>query len=88
VRDIGCFFAGALFLGCGVMRRMSSGNTREHLRQLADTLGHRGNDLKNTRELLDSVVRSSMSGVMTLQAVRDDTDQIIDFEVRLMNHEA
>jgi len=45
-------------------------------------------ELKSVQELLSSVVRSSISGVMILQAVRDEAGIVVDFTCRLMNHEA
>ncbi len=88
VRDTVGFFAGALFLGCGLFGRFSTGTARDQIQRLADAIGKTSNELKSTQELLSSVVRSSISGVMILQAIRDESDVVVDFECRLMNRES
>ncbi|MHC4320635.1 MAG: PAS domain-containing protein, partial [Planctomycetota bacterium] len=88
VRDFVGFLVGALFLGSGVILRFSSGAARGHIQYLNDTLGQTTKELSSTQELLTSVVRSSLSGVMICQAIRDQWDVISDFQCRLMNEEA
>jgi diguanylate cyclase (GGDEF)-like protein len=88
LRDYLGFSIGALFLGCGVIVRFSSGASRGHVQYLNESLGKTGKELSSTQELLSSVVRSSLSGVMILQAIRDQFDVIVDFQCRLMNEEA
>jgi diguanylate cyclase (GGDEF)-like protein len=88
VREYVGFLIGGLFLGSGVILRFSSGAARGHLQYLNDSLGHASKEISSTQELLTSVVRSSLSGVMILQAIRDETSMITDFQCRLMNEEA
>ncbi len=87
-RDIIGFFCGALFLGCGLFGRLATGSARGNVVRLHNAVARASNDLKSTQELLQSVVGSSISGVMILQAVRDEYGVIIDFVCRLMNHES
>ncbi|MHC4081698.1 MAG: putative bifunctional diguanylate cyclase/phosphodiesterase [Planctomycetota bacterium] len=88
VRDFVGFFVGALFLGSGLIVRFSSGAARGHIQYLNDTLGQQSKELSSTQELLNGVVKSSLSGVMMCQALRDQWDVITDFQCRLMNEEA
>ncbi len=88
VRDFVGFLIGGLFLGCGVIARFSSGAARGHIQYLNETMGQQAKELSSTQELLTSVVRSSLSGVMILQVIRDETGMISDFQCRLMNEEA
>ncbi|MHC4775049.1 MAG: putative bifunctional diguanylate cyclase/phosphodiesterase [Planctomycetota bacterium] len=88
IRDYVGFFIGGLFLGYGIIVRFSSGASRGHIQYLHDTLGQSSKELSSTQELLTSVVRSSLSGVMILQAIRDEAGIISDFQCRLMNEEA
>ncbi|MEE8458872.1 MAG: EAL domain-containing protein [Phycisphaerales bacterium] len=87
-RDIVGFFAGALFVGCGVFGRFATGNAREQVQRMQEASARAAAELKSVQELLSSVVRSSISGVMILQAVRDEAGIVVDFTCRLMNHEA
>ena len=87
-RDIVGFFGGALFLGCGLFGRLATGTARDQIFRLHGAMAMAHHDLKSAQELLNSVVRSSISGVMILQAIRDESGVVIDFTCRLMNHEA
>ena len=82
------FLAGALFLGFGVIVRFGSGASRQHIRFLNNSMDRSTKELSSTQELLNSIVRSSLSGVMILQAIRDEAGIITDFECRLINSEA
>ncbi len=88
VRDILGFFGGALFLGCGLFGRLATGTARDQIHRLHAAMGAAHQELKSAQELLASVVRSSISGVMILHAIRDESGVVIDFTCRLMNHEA
>ncbi len=87
-RDIVGFFAGALFVGCGVFGRVATGSARGHMQRLHEASVLAAAEVKSAQELLTSVVRSSISGVMILQAIRDEAGLVVDFTCRLMNHEA
>ncbi len=87
-KNIVGFLAGALFLICGVVRRLMTTSTSGRWRQLSEDLGIASRELASTQELLSSVVRSSISGVMILHCLRDQAKVILDFECRLMNGEA
>ncbi len=88
IQNIVGFFAGALFLAFGLFRRLRGGVVREQIRQLSETLGATTKELTSTQELMTSLIRSSISGVMVLYALRDVAGSIVDFECRLMNEEA
>jgi diguanylate cyclase (GGDEF)-like protein len=88
IRDFIGFLIGGLFLGAGAIVRFSSGAARGHLQYLNETLGQTGKELASTQDLLTSLVRSSLSGVMILQVIRDEASIIVDFQCRLMNEEA
>ena len=87
-RDILGLFAGALFAGCGLFGRLATASAREQVQRLHEASVRAAADVKSVQELLNSVVRSSMSGVMILQAIRDEAGIVVDFTCRLMNHEA
>jgi diguanylate cyclase (GGDEF)-like protein len=88
IREFLGFLVGGLFLGCGAIVRFSSRAARGHVQYLNDTLGQIGRELSSTQDLLTSLVRSSLTGVMILQAIRDEASIIVDFQCRLMNEEA
>ena len=44
--------------------------------------------LQTSRDLLSSVLSSSLDGIVVLSAVRDETDEITDFECELVNPQA
>jgi diguanylate cyclase (GGDEF)-like protein len=88
VRDLGGFFAGALFVVCGLFSRLSTGLAHGQIERLATSLGKTSNELKAMQEVMSSVVRSSIHGVMIVQCLRDESGTIIDFECRLINKEA
>jgi len=44
--------------------------------------------LQTSRDLLSSVLSSSLDGVMVFSAIRDETDTIVDFECALVNPQA
>jgi diguanylate cyclase (GGDEF)-like protein len=88
LRDYVCFVGGCMMLGIGLIRRLivaSGGSEVEHLNE---TLATTVMELSSAQELLTSIVRSSISGVMILKAVRDSGGNVLDFECRLMNEEA
>ena len=87
-RDVVGFFGGAMFAGCGLFGRVATSSVREHVQHLHEATVRAAAEVKSAQELLNSVVRSSISGVMILQAIRDDAGIVVDFTVRLMNHEA
>ncbi|MHC4416147.1 MAG: putative bifunctional diguanylate cyclase/phosphodiesterase [Planctomycetota bacterium] len=87
-RDIVCFLGGALFVGTGLIRRLTPASGHDHLRRLNSALAQTSRELSAAQELLNSIVRSSISGVMILQAMRDQAGIVIDFECRHMNEEA
>jgi diguanylate cyclase (GGDEF)-like protein len=87
-RNIIGFFAGPLFVVCGLFSRFSTGMAHGQLERLAASLGQTSNELKAIQEVMSSVVRSSIHGVMILQCLRDESGTLIDFECRLINREA
>ncbi|MHC4429933.1 MAG: putative bifunctional diguanylate cyclase/phosphodiesterase [Planctomycetota bacterium] len=86
-RDL-CLIAGAIFFATGLVRQLSAVRRGDHLRQLTGALARADQDHTATQDLLASIVRSSISGVMILHAIRNESDTIVDFECRLMNKEA
>ncbi len=88
VRYIIGFFGGVMFVVCGLFRRFSTGVAHGQLERLAASLGQTSNELKAMQEVMSSVVRSSIHGVMILQCLRDESGTVIDFECRLINKEA
>ncbi len=87
-RGIVGFFAGAMFVVCGLFSRFSTGMAHGQIERLATSLGQTSNELKAMQEVMSSVVRSSIHGVMILQCLRDESGTVIDFECRLINKEA
>jgi diguanylate cyclase (GGDEF)-like protein len=88
VKDYICFLGGSMFIGLGLIRRLviaTGGTPVEHLNE---TLAKTVKELGSSQELLSSIVRSSINGVMILKARRDDSGTVTDFECRLMNEEA
>ncbi|MCH7546573.1 MAG: EAL domain-containing protein [Planctomycetes bacterium] len=88
IRDFVCYLGGSIMLGIGMIRRLVSASGTNHFEQLNETLAKTVRDLGSSQELLNSIVRSSISGVMILKAVRDSSSNVLDFECRLMNEEA
>ncbi len=86
-RDVALLGA-AFFLGAGLYRRLSAGSRREQIRELNATLARVSREISASQELLNSMVDSSVSGVMVVQAVRDPSGVLVDLDVRLMNREA
>ncbi|MEE9212337.1 MAG: EAL domain-containing protein [Phycisphaeraceae bacterium] len=43
------------------------------------------NELRDSQDLVNSILESSLSGVLVLKAIRDQTRQIIDFDCQLVN---
>ncbi len=87
-RNIIGFFGGAMFVVCGLFSRYSTGIAHGQIERLAASLGETSNELKAMQEVMSSVVRSSIHGVMILQCLRDESGTVIDFECRLINKEA
>ena len=83
-----CLIVGSIFLGSGLVRRLGTVTRGDQRRKLATALARSDRELASTKELLTSIVRSSISGVMILHTVRDESGTIVDFECRLMNEEA
>ncbi len=86
--NIVCFLGGALFIGTGFIRQLALGRGREYVQRLNSALASTSRELSSSQELLSSIVRSSISGVMILQAIRDEAGIVVDLEVRLVNEEA
>ena len=86
--NIVCFLGGALFIGTGFIRQLALGRGREHVQQLSSALASASSELSSSKELLSSIKRSSISGIMRLQAIRDQAGIVVDLEVRLVNKEA
>ncbi len=83
-----CCLGGTLLVAYGLLWRVATTSTRRRIRSLTDELAHSANQRATDRQVLSAVVRSSVSGVMIAEAVRDERGQIIDFECRFMNDEA
>lgn len=88
IRDFVCYIGGSIMLGIGMIRRLVSTSGTNNFDQLNETLAKTVLELGSSQELLNSIVRSSISGVMILKAVRDSSNNVLDFECRLMNAEA
>ena len=88
IRDFVCYIGGSIMLGIGMIRRLVSTSGTNNFEQLNETLAKTVLELGSSQELLNSIVRSSISGVMILKAVRDSSNNVLDFECRLMNEEA
>ncbi len=86
-RDV-CYLGGVIFLVTGFLRRVATGSRHASVRRLHDAIGQMSRELGDSREALNSVIQSSISGVMSLQAVRDENGSIVDFDLRLINKEA
>ena len=87
VRTMVCLLGGALFLAIGLLRRLAASPVGGP-RQIHDPMAKAGLELRAAQELLNSVIHSSINGVMILKAMRDEAGIIVDFECRLMNKEA
>ena len=83
--EIFVVFGAGLFLALVKLQNWKDGRAVE---VAAPKPKESSSELSTTRELLTRIVRSSISGVMILQAVRNDLRRIVDFECRLMNEEA
>lgn len=57
----------------------------EQMSRLQRRLGEVTNQLQSTNGVLDSMLRSSLSGVALLKTVREHGREIVDFEFRLVN---
>jgi diguanylate cyclase (GGDEF)-like protein len=84
-----CLLGGAIFvvgmLGVRLSRafdKITSGNGTKRRSDQPEQ------EQSDARELARSLVRNSISGVMVLQAIRNQHRRVEDFEVRLMNQEA
>ena len=84
LRDMICLVGGGLFLVVGLLRRVT---TTGYARS-ADPASRATLELSSVRELLNSLVRSSINGIMILKAIRDRGGVVVDLECRLMNKEA
>jgi len=83
-----CFFGGALFLAGGLLWRIAGGDARQRILQLKEQIKETGEQVNTAQEVISSIVRSSVSGVMILDALRDDAGTVVDFACRFMNDEA
>ncbi|MHC4416093.1 MAG: putative bifunctional diguanylate cyclase/phosphodiesterase [Planctomycetota bacterium] len=88
IRETVCLFGGALFLVCGVIWQIAGGAGRRHMLRLGQELRQTNFDLASAQEVLASVVRSSVSGVMMLDAIRDHAGVVVDFVCQFINEEA
>jgi diguanylate cyclase (GGDEF)-like protein len=86
-RDV-CLLGAALFLGAGLYRRIVSNSRSEQVAELSAALARVSRELSSSQELLNSIVESSVSGLMVLQAARDPSGALADLDVRLVNREA
>ncbi len=85
LRTMVCLFGGALFIAIGLIRRLAATAGRA---PGYEPMAKAGLELRKLQELLNSVIHSSINGVMILKAMRDEAGIIVDFECRLMNKEA
>ncbi len=83
-----CSLGGALLVAYGLLWRVATTSTRGRIRSLTEELARTASDRATDRQVLSAVVRSSVSGVMIAEAVRDEHGKIIDFECRFINDEA
>ena len=87
VKETICFFGGSLLVCYGVLGQLGSLAERRLVTRLDTDLRQKSVELDSSRGVLASVVRSSVSGVMMLDAVRDGPN-LVDFCCRFMNEEA
>jgi diguanylate cyclase (GGDEF)-like protein/PAS domain S-box-containing protein len=87
VQEKVCLLGGTVVAICGVIWRLANMSDRRRLDGLEHSLAEKSSELSSTRSVLASVVRTSVSGVMILEALRDGRS-VVDFRCRFMNDEA
>ena len=88
VRETVCWFGGTLLVVCGAVCRLGAAASRREVSRLDDQLTIASNERNAAREVLTSVVRTSVSGVLILRAARNQSRRIVDFTCQFMNDEA
>lgn len=80
-------FGGTLLLVCGTIWRLGGSGGRQEHRGLKGRLAEKRREVASVQEVLNGIVRSSVSGVMILHAIREGR-AVVDFECHFMNDEA
>ncbi len=75
---------GALSLACSLIRKLSR-PVSSHRGQNVAHIHQASVDRRDPRLILNSILESALGGVLILQAVRDEMDNIIDFTVQTAN---
>lgn len=81
-------FGGALFIAYGLIWRLASIKGRQQILRLSDRIREKAELVASGQEVINGIVRSSVSGVMILDAIRDTDGTLVDFRCRFMNKEA
>ena len=71
LKDFVCLLGGSMFLGLGLIRRLVIATGGTPIEHLNETLAKTVHELGSAQELLNSIVRSAINGVMILKAIRD-----------------
>lgn len=88
LRERICLSGGAFFLACGIIWRVAAVIGHRDVKSLRRKCRRTADELSSAQEVLHSIVRSSVSGVMILDTVRDEAGIVVDFRCRFMNDEA
>ncbi len=81
-------FGGSLFIAYGLIWRLASIKGRQQILRLSDRIREKAELVASAQEVVNGIVRSSVSGVMILDAIRDSDGTLVDFRCRFMNKEA